>query len=49
MCVLISQDILTSEIRAICHTLVRVARIDLVMTFDCDYPWYCTSDYVIVK
>ena len=26
----------------------RLAKIDLVTIFDCDYRWYCTIDYVIV-
>ena len=25
----------------------RLAKIDLVTIFDCDYRWYCTIDYVI--
>ena len=27
----------------------RLAKIDLVTIFDCDYRWYCTIDYVIVN
>ena len=27
----------------------RLAKIDLVTIFDCDYWWYCTIDYVIVN
>ena len=27
----------------------RLAKIDLVTIFDCDYQWYCTIDYVIVN
>ena len=26
----------------------RLAKIDLVTIFECDYRWYCTIDYVIV-
>lgn len=29
--------------------LIRLAKIDLVTIFDCDYRWYCTIDYVIVN
>ena len=28
--------------------ICRLAKIDLVTIFDCDYRWYCTIDYVIV-
>ena len=28
--------------------VTRLAKIDLVTIFDCDYRWYCTIDYVIV-
>ena len=31
------------------YIIVRLAKIDLVTIFDCDYRWYCTIDYVIVN
>ena len=29
--------------------VTRLAEIDLVTIFDCDYRWYCAIDYVIVN
>ena len=37
---------LTSRIRL---GVTRLAKIDLVTIFDCDYRWYCTIDYSIVN
>ena len=37
---------LFSEVHA---PAARVAKIDLVTIFDCDYQWYCTIDYVKVN
>ena len=42
-----SMELLFVTLKA--HTGARLAKIDLVTIFDCDHPWYCTIDYVIVN
>ena len=36
-------------IMILCNVTCRLAKIDLVTFFNCDYRWYCTIDYVIVN
>ena len=46
----LNKSVFNFNVIEVCHTFFcRLAKIDLVMFFDCDFRWYCTIDYVIVN